>query len=127
DTKTKLFLPLLPPAPFPLPGSLPRGTASLPPPNTPRPPRKEDILRRSLRSNPGLPPTRKLLEFDFDDDEKENKDPQGPQKEEDQTLQTPPDLLTLLLQKWGQALDQLAEAITQDLKDYKSKLGIPQY
>ncbi|AEM24646.1 hypothetical protein, partial [Human papillomavirus 142] len=129
DIKTKLFLPLLPPAPFPLPGSLPRGTASLPPPNTPRPPRKEELNKKSLRGpSVGLPPTRKYLEFDFEDEEKENKDPQnGPRKEDDQTLQTPPDLLSLLLQKWGEALDQLGEAITQDLRDYKSKLGIPQY
>ncbi|AWK28215.1 E1/E4 protein [Human papillomavirus type 221] len=114
------------PAPFPLPGNLPRGTASLPPPHTPRPPRKEETTRKALRS--GLPALRKHLEFDFEDEEKENKDPRnGPQKEEEQTPLTPPDLLSLLLQKLGQAIDQLGEDIIQELKDCKSKLGIPQY
>ncbi|AGC93439.1 E4, partial [Human papillomavirus 180] len=125
NIKTKLFLPLLPLVPHPLPGNLPRGTPAIPP-GTPRVSRKfDDNTRRVLRTPLG-PLPRRHLDFDIlEDDEKENQEPPEVQKEEEPT-QTPPDLLSQLLHKWGEAIDQLADHILRDLKDYKLKLGIPQ-
>ncbi|ADH29809.1 hypothetical protein, partial [Human papillomavirus 121] len=125
NIKTKLFLPLLPLAPLPLPGNLLRGTPAIPP-GTPKLSRRYDESRRGPRI-PLCPPVRKHLDFDItEDDEKENQELPGAQREEEPTSQTPPDLLTQLLHKWGVAIDQLADIILQDLKDCKQKLGIPQ-
>ncbi|ADQ85970.1 E4, partial [Human papillomavirus 133] len=125
--KTKLFLPLLPPAP-PAPGSLHRALVPVPP-GTPKPGRKAtEDFRRNLRA--GLGPLRQRLQFDIpEEDDKENQEPhEEPQRnEEEPPPQTPQDLLSQVLSKWGLAIDQLAENILLDLRDCKRKLGIPQY
>ncbi|ADQ85949.1 E4, partial [Human papillomavirus 130] len=128
DIKTKLFLHLLPPAPLlPPPGSLPRSLGL--PPNTPKLTRRSsDDLRRNLRAGLGTPVSRRLT-FDIaEEDEKENLEPpeEVQRSEDEQKPLTPPDLLSQLLSKWGHAIDQLAEDILVDLRDYKKRLGIPQ-
>ncbi|AEQ98809.1 E4 [Human papillomavirus 155] len=81
------------------------------------PPRNSlDHLRRRATGTP----VRRRLDQDFDDDsdEKENKPPSDENYEQQ-------DHLTRLLRKWGEDIDWLKEKITQDLDNYKTRLGIP--
>ena len=91
-------------------------TAARTPPGTPRARRNTDEARHKLRRQSlGLPNGGQRS--DDDDEEKENQ--QAP-KEED-LLE---DLLSRLLKAWGEAIDQLQEQISQDLKGFKQRLGI---
>lgn len=79
------------------------------------------ILDRVRRKATGTP-VRRRLEDDFDDDdEKENQPPNGENNEKP----IPPDHLTRLLRQWGEDIEWLKEKVSQDLDDYKKRLGIP--
>nr|AYA93576.1 MAG: E4 protein [Human papillomavirus] len=100
---------------------LPRGTSLRTPPGTPHPTRRSEEQRNKQR-RAALALPKGSLRSDDDEEEKENRPP--PQKEDDvYPLQ---DLVSQLLAKWGEAIDQLQEQISQDLKDFRQRLGIRQ-
>nr|QAB14004.1 MAG: E4 protein [Human papillomavirus] len=84
------------------------------------PPVPRDLLDRARRRATGTP-ARRRLEDDFaEDEEKENQPPN------DENYEGPrPDHLSRLLEQWGHDIDWLKTKVSQDLDDYKRRLGIP--
>nr|AYA94079.1 MAG: E4 protein [Human papillomavirus] len=127
----KLLSPLSPALqglPLPLPGRTP--TPPFPTaPKSPYPTRKAPEESRGRRSGPV--PGRKHLQFDEDDENKENLPPKEPpqQKEEDleegEEEQQRSDL-SRLLRKLALDIDLYQEQVYRDLLDLKQKLGIHQ-
>ncbi|AYD74616.1 E4, partial [Macaca mulatta papillomavirus 7] len=128
NIKIPLFLPLLPALQDP-PTGTPGKPGTLPPP-TPRPQKKsvrpEDPTNKYLQKRLGLGARllpRQLIYPDDDEDDDQNKEniPVPPeQNEEEPPL---PDLHRLL-KKWGEYIDQLKNTVSQDLDEFKQKLGI---
>nr|AYA93855.1 MAG: E4 protein [Human papillomavirus] len=90
------------------------------PPGTPHPHRRltDEQRNKVRRAVLGLP--KGTQRSDDEDEEKENQ--QQVQKEEEYSLVE--DLVAQLLKTWGQAIDQLQEQISQDLRGFKQRLGI---
>nr|AQM73659.1 E4 [Human papillomavirus]AYA94229.1 MAG: E4 protein [Human papillomavirus] len=81
-----------------------------------------DLLERARRRATGTSIRRRLEdEYNDDDDEKENQQPNG----ENNVEQPPSDHLSQLLTKWGQDIDWLKQKVSEDLDNYKKRLGIP--
>nr|QAB13993.1 MAG: E4 protein [Human papillomavirus] len=97
------------------------------PPNTPRPTRRsalEDLRRGAL----GLPRPRPPVTFSYDDDEKENHDPETPnqtaelpEREEDIRLSKN---LAQLQRRWEEDIDLLREQVLHEFSAFKKRLGI---
>nr|AYA94104.1 MAG: E4 protein [Human papillomavirus] len=115
---------------------LPRSLGSSHPTPWVRPPNRrgsESLDRSNRREFPPdhfpapspKPPRRNHLKPDTDEeDEKEN---QPPPDQQEPPAGGPGDewnTITQLLEKWGQYIDQLKDRISQDLDNYKEKLGI---
>nr|QAB13929.1 MAG: E4 protein [Human papillomavirus] len=81
-----------------------------------------DLLDRARRRATGTSIRRRLEDEYDDDDEKENQPPNGENKGEQ-----PQDHLSQLLTKWGQDIDWLKQKVSEDLDNYKKRLGIPIY
>nr|AEX31156.1 E4 protein [Human papillomavirus] len=95
----------------------PQGT-NIPHPPTPHLLRKpEEHRNRMRRQHLGLPSGNRS-DDDGEEDEKENRQPK-----DNDFLDS---LVSQLLKKWGEAIDQLLDQVTADLKDFKLRLGIPQ-
>ena len=90
------------------------------PPGTPRFSRRltDEDRHKKRREALGLPSNNQRS--DDDDDEKENQQ-QPPLNGAEDLVE---DLVSHLLRKWGAAIDQLLEQISQDLNGFKRRLGI---
>ncbi|ATQ38204.1 E4 [Gammapapillomavirus sp.] len=97
-------------------------TSNRQPPGTPRPRRPTDEERNKHRRKVlGLPSGN---QEDDDDEEKENQPPIKEDDEEDPQETQQMSAVSQLLHKLEEAIDQLNEQVSRDLKDFKSKLGI---
>nr|AYA94242.1 MAG: E4 protein [Human papillomavirus] len=90
------------------------------PPGTPRLTRRltDEDRHKQRRAALGLPRDSSNQRSDDDDDEKENQQPVNGGED------LVEDLVSRLLTKWGEAIDQLLEQISQDLNSFKRRLGI---
>ncbi|AVY53539.1 E4 [Human papillomavirus type 216] len=91
------------------------------PPGTPHNRRPTDEARNKQRRQALGLANGSQRSDDDDDEEKENH--QDPRDSGDSLLD---DLLSRLLKKWEEAIDQLEQQISQDLKGFKRRLGIRQ-